>query len=229
MKENNFHYIEVLLDMMYGIELDPEEVEEIGLIGWQYIGNKNTRLYEYSTNLDSENSITLPCNLSSIEAVTVPYEDWSRVTNYSENGDINTTYIEQYIEAGKVYNSPYYTSGKLVPYELVGNTLYFSDKYRKVNVLYKGILMDDEGLPAISDKEATALATYIAYYIKLKEGLVTNNPQITQQAEYLYSKWLKQCDQARVTQLSQNDMNQILEIKTSWDRKSYGIGYKIMK
>lgn len=229
MKQNNFHYIEVLLDMMYGIEMDSEQVEEIGLIGWEYIGNKNTRLYKYCAKLNSDNSIKLPCNMASIESVTIPSEDWSRVTNYSVNGDNMTAYIEQSIEAEKVYKSPYYTSGKLVPYELVGDTLYFTNNYGTVNVLYKGILMDEDGLPMISDKEATALATYIAYYTKFKESLITNNPQITQQAELLYNKWLKQCDQARVSKLSQNDMDQILEIKTSWDRKSYGIGYKIMK
>jgi hypothetical protein len=48
-----------------------------------------------------------------------------------------------------------------------------------VNILYKGILVDDEGLPEITDKEATAIATYIAYVIKFKEGLQTNNPNIT--------------------------------------------------
>ena len=45
-------------------------------------------------------------------------------------------------------------------------------------------------------------------------------------AKDLEQKWLKQCDQARVTNLSANDMNEILDIKVSWDRKSYGIGYK---
>jgi hypothetical protein len=35
--------------------------------------------------------------------------------------------------------------------------------------------MDGDGLPELSDKEANAIATYIAYVDKYKEGLKTNN------------------------------------------------------
>jgi hypothetical protein len=35
--------------------------------------------------------------------------------------------------------------------------------------------MDDDGLPYLTDKEARAIATFIAYTIKYKEGLKTNN------------------------------------------------------
>ena len=225
----SFHYISVLLDMMYGLELEDQDVEEYGLIAWGLIGNRNRRLYRYQTCINpKDNSVTLPCNAldangeSCVEAVTTLYEDWERVTNYSDYGDNNTSFVEQSIEAEKFYQSPYYIAGKLLKYEQVGDKLYFTHNYGKVNILYKGILADDEGLPEITDKEATAIATYIAYVTKFKEGLQTNNPNITQQANLLYSMWLKQCDQARVTYLNQNDMNNILDIKSSWDRKSYG-------
>jgi len=39
-------------------------------------------------------------------------------------------------------------------------------------------MVDDEGLPEITDKEATALATYCAYITKFKEGISTNNSSI---------------------------------------------------
>ena len=163
---------------------------------------------------------------SCVEAVTTLYEDWERVTNYSEYGDNNTSFVEQSIEAEKFYESPYYISGKLLKYEQVGDKLYFTHNYGKVNILYKGILADEEGLPEITDKEATAIATYIAYILKFKEGLQTSNANISNQAIQLYNIWSKQCDQARVSYLNQNDMNNILDIKSSWDRKSYGKTYK---
>ena len=49
MNKNNFHYVDVLLDMLYGIQLEPEDVEEIGLIAWNLIGNRDVRLYNYTT------------------------------------------------------------------------------------------------------------------------------------------------------------------------------------
>lgn len=227
MNKVNFHYIAVLLDMLYGLELEDEDLEEIGLIAWNLIGNKTTRLYSYSTTINpDDNSIKLPCNASSIESVTIPCEDWSRVTNYSEQGDPRTAFIESYIESSKIFKSSYHVPGKLVKYYQTGDILYFPENYGTVNILYKGIIMDGDGLPELSDKEANAIATYIAYVDKYKEGLKTNNGGLIQLAKDLEQKWLKQCDQARVTNLSANDMNEILDIKVSWDRKSYGIGYK---
>jgi len=64
--------------------MDDEDLEELGLIAWEAIGNKRTKLYQYKTCVGPDNSITLPCNASSVESVTTSFEDWNRVTNYSE-------------------------------------------------------------------------------------------------------------------------------------------------
>ena len=43
---------------------------------------------------------------------------------------------------------PFYTSGKLLKYDEGDNTLYFSQNFRNVIVVYHGILVDEEdGLP----------------------------------------------------------------------------------
>lgn len=232
----NFHYVSVLLDMMYGINMEDADMEELGLIAWEHIGNRVRKMYKYSTVIDpSDNSITLPCNAldingdSCIELVTASYEDWNSVTNNTDFGDQHTAFVEQYIEANKKYQGSYYIPGKVLKYEQVGDKLYFTHNYGRVNVLYKGILFDEEGLPEITDKEATAIATYIAYVIKYKEGLKTNNGDILKVSQMLYGQWLKQADQARTKQLSQNDMDAILEASSSWDRKRYGFGYKLLK
>lgn len=230
---NNFHYVAVLLDMLYGIELEDQDLEEMGLIAWKLIGNRNRKLYRYTTEIDPiDNSVTLPCNAledGCVELVTSSYEDWERVTNRSDYGDQRTSFVEQSIEAEKFYQSSYYLPGKVLKYEQVGDKLYFTHNYGTVNILYKGILSDEDGLPELTDKEATAIATYIAYILKFKEGLQTNNAAITNQAIQLQAIWNKRCDQARVSYLNQNDMDQILETRASWDRKTYAHGIKILK
>ena len=226
MDKNNFHYVAVLLDLVYGIEIEEEDLEEIGLRAWDLIGNKNSRLFSYRTCVNSDNSIELPCNATSVESVTISGEDWKTVTNYSEQGDPSSQIIENNIESQKSFNNPYYQSGKLVSYEQIGRTLYFPKNYGTLNILYKGIEADEDGLPEITDKEANAIATFIAYVTKYKEGLQTNNSGIIQLAADLERKWVKQCDQARIGKLSQNDMNDILNIKDSWNRHSYGYSYK---
>lgn len=232
----NFHYVSVLLDQMYGISLDDADMEEMGLLAWESIGNKTRKLYKYTTLIDpSDNSITLPCNAldingdSCVELVTTPFEEWNTVTNKSDFGDLSTAEAEQYIEASKLYQGPYYLPGKVLKYEQVKNKLYFTHNYGRVNVLYKGVFFDEEGLPEISDKEAMAIATYIAYWMTFKEGLRTNNGDKLKMSQMLEARWHKQCDQARVRQLSQNEFNQILEVSSSWDRKIHGKGYKILR
>ena len=51
----------------------------------------------------------------------------------------------------------------MLNYEQVEDKLYFTHNYGVVNILYKGILSDENGLPKLTDNEARAIATYLAY------------------------------------------------------------------
>ena len=42
MNKVNFYYVAVLLEQLYGISIDTENLEELGLIAWELIGNKDT-------------------------------------------------------------------------------------------------------------------------------------------------------------------------------------------
>lgn len=224
---NDFHYALSLCQTLYGTDMKEEDFEEIAVVAWNLIGNKRTKIYRYTTCMDdcSDLSIDLPCNCDILEAVTASWEDWGAVTDTST--EIDRAFTEQYIERQKTFKDPLYESGKLVKYERVGNTLYFDKPYKKITILYKGLVLDDNGLPEITDKEALAIATYCAYITKYKEGLTTNNSGIINLADTLKKQWNVQCDQARTDQyLSQNDWNNILDAKTSWDRKVHSKSWK---
>jgi len=46
-------------------------------------------------------------------------------------------------------------------------------------------------------------------------------------AQLLNKEWLQKCDAARVpSSISMNEMNEILDAKTSWNRKIYNKSYK---
>lgn len=229
---NNFHYSMSLMNTLYGITMSEEDWEEIALVAWNLIGNKRTKIYRYSVCMDNceNNSIELPCNCTYLEAVTTSWEDWNNVSNIYPNGDINSAYIEEYIESRKQFKDPLYSSGKFVKYERVGDTLYFTEPYGQINILYKGVVLDEDGLPELTDKEALAIATYCAYVTKFKEGIITNNTNIIQMANMLKQQWNVQCDQSRVTDyINQNEMDQILEAKTNWNRKIHNKSYKPLR
>lgn len=225
---NDFHYALTQANLLYKLELIPEDFEEIGLMAWNLIGNKTFKLYKYNTSIDTNSlTVSLPCNCDELEAVTYSFEDWQNVSNTTVNGDISTSFTENYIEGRKAYNNPLYTHGKFAQYELIGDTLYFDKNYGQVRILYKGVVVDDTGLPLITNKESMAIATYCAYVMKFQEGLITNNGNIIKMSQLLEQKWNKFCDAARVPEsISQNEMDQVLDAKTSWNRKIFNKSYK---
>lgn len=232
MNTNDFHYAMSLCQTLYGIDLTEDTFEEIGLVAWGLIGNKRTRTYRYTICMDQcgDNSIQLPCNCDLLESVTTSWEDWENVTNDTSNGDAYSGITEQYIEHRKAFHDPLYQSGKFIKYERVGDTLYLDRPYRQVNILYRGIILDDNGLPEITDKEALAIATYCSWVTKYKEGLMTNNPNIISMANTLKQQWNVQADQARTDQyLSQNEWDEVLDAKTNWNRKVYSKSFKMYK
>lgn len=228
---NNFYSALAQANILYGIEMSEDEFAELGLNAWNFIGNKTVKLHRYSAQIDCNTlTVDLPCNADIIEAVTSNNEDWNYTSNIYNNGDQMSLIIENDIEHYKANTNPLYQSGQYVHYKRIGDRLYFDRNYGTINILYKGIVLDDDGLPEITDKEAIAIATYVAYVQKFKQGLITNNAAITNMANLLKSEWLRYCDAARIPDyISQNDMNEILDVKFRWDRKAYNHSYKPLR
>jgi hypothetical protein len=124
---------------LYQIEGDLEDLEEIGLVGYNMIGNKNTYLVHEILPVNcKDGSIQLPCDVFRIEAVTYcGPEDWNYTSNqHGQGGDTNSLFVENYIESTKAFNSPFYVSGKFVKYKRVGDKLYVNKGLGRVHILY---------------------------------------------------------------------------------------------
>ena len=229
-----FHTAYTQTRELYGLELNPDEFESLGLTAWNMIGNKEYRLYKFQeAPLQDENYayyIDLPCNCDYIEAITADYEDYQKTTPTTLAGNNQNGWIEGYIESRK-YNTDFlYSSGKFIKYQQVGNRIYLADRFNKVNVLYKGVMVDKEGLPSISNAEIEALAAFCVFADTRKKAIMTRDNSLFQQAQYLENNWKMKCTQARVPEyINQNEMDQILNASTSWDRKRYGRSFKSVR
>lgn len=224
----DIHYAHFLANELYGVNISQDKFEELALIAYDKIGNKQCRTYRFFGAVNPQTlSLELPCNVQYIISVTCAMEDWQFVTNRDWNGDADSAFIEHYIERSKLFMDPLYQPGKYLKYEQVGDTLYFDRPYGLVGILYYGQVLNDDGLPDVNDKEARAIAAYIAYTQKYKEGLITMNPQIIQVAQGLEQQWNRMCDQAKTPEyINQNEMDQILDAKTNWNRKMFRKTYK---
>ena len=225
---NNFKYAISLAQMLYDINInDMDTLIEIGLVAYNFIGNKNTHLVAEIVDVNN-GLVKLPCKADLIEAITDPrYEDWNKTSNIKNYGDIDSNNIEQYIEKSKQEKDPLYISGHFVKYRREGNYIYVNEKINSVCVLYHTEQLDEDDLPLINDKEAIAIADYIAYTIKYKEALRSNNQAVFQMAQTIKKQWQIHCDAARVPEyVSQNEMNDLLDAVSSANRKVHGKSYK---
>ena len=58
----NFRYAITLAQTLYDVEGDSEDLIEIGLVAYNFIGNKNTQLKKVMLDVDSnDGSVQLPC------------------------------------------------------------------------------------------------------------------------------------------------------------------------
>lgn len=226
MNRNNFKSVYAQAHMLYGTTLDTTNFDDIALSGWELIGNRQTRLYKYTTCTEDK-KIELPCNVDFIEAVFSPVIEAHTTQPYSLYPDVYAQWTEEYIESWMKNRSVFYDKGALVKYRQEGEYLVFDKDYRSITILYHGVIVDEEGLPYLTDKEVQALAAYCAYIDIYKKSLIQKDGNLFQLATAVKNDWLRLCNSARIpTHLTQNEMNNVLDVKTRWDRKQYGKSFK---
>lgn len=224
---NKFNAAYSLAESLYGVSASEDDFEDIALDGWGRIGNKHTRLYRYIGDV-VDNKLVLPCNVDVIESVHVPIPDAQMTSNLSDWLPIDSLWTEGYVDFRKWDEDPYWTRGKYVKYDEGDGVLYFSHNYKRVMVVYHGILMDDEDqLPLLNDKELRAVAAYVAYVNLYKEGIKKRDGNIIKLAQIVKEDWLRLCNAARIPEhFTQNDMDRILDVKVRMDRKQFGKSLK---
>ena len=218
-----------LCDSLYGVTPDENNFEDLALTAWNKIGTKHTRLYKFEGSVKN-GVLELPCNIEDvdlIESVHIPVPD-SQVTSNSTHFPWQNIWIESYIDRFPKSSDPYFHPGKLIKYDKGEGELYFAHNYPRVMVIYHGILADEEeGLPLVNDKELTAIAAFVAYASLYREGIKKRNADLIKIAQTVKEDWLRACNAARIPDhLSQNDMDAILDAKTSWNRKAYNLSFK---
>lgn len=231
MREYSFNTAYTQARELYGLELDPDVFESIGLIAWDRIGNKDYRLYKYTTSPEQDElgywHVTVPCNCDIIEAVVTNYEDYQKTTPTTLAGNNQNGWIEGYVESRKYNTGKLYISGKFIKYREEGNKIVMNDRFEVVTIFYKGVIIDDSGLPMLNAKEMDAIASFCIFADTRKKAIVTKDGTSWQQVPYLEQQWLMKCTQARVPDyINQNEMDEILNVVSSWDRKRYGKSFK---
>ena len=226
MKKYPFYTAFTQANELYGLTLETDTFETYGMSAYNKIGNKDYRMYKVrlTPKADSQGGwyIEKPCNFASVEAITLDYESAQSTHNYDYNAGAINQSIEQRVEYTKTNPSEFYISGQLVKYKELGDRIYFNSPYGVVNLLYKGQYLDENGLPYLNDKELDAIVAYCVYAEDMKKARLTKDPNTYQMAQMEYQLWQKACSNARTPiEISQNQMNEVLDVMTSWNVHSY--------
>lgn len=230
MEKYNFYSALNQLNDFYGIDIHGDDFENIALHAWDHIGNKDFKLYSYTATIE-DHKIELPCNTDIIEGVFKLYSDVTRTDGISYDGvtNMNST-IESDIESHTPKTSQFYNSGEFVNYERHFNTLTFKENNINVVILYKGVLSDEDGLPYLNFKEVDAIAKYCAFIDLQKKAMITKDQNTFQMAQLMRQQWQFSVEDARSPiYLNQNDIDKILDVQSSWDRKRFGLSFKMLR
>lgn len=220
------------LNDMYGIEIPEDLFEVMGLTAWKRIGNKQYRMYRVRLHPEKTDDglgwyVPVPCNCDIIESITADFEDAARTSPIQDFPENWTLPNENYNEYIKFDVDSLYQSGRFVKYKLLNDRILINEPYPAINILYKGIYADEEGLPLLSFKEVEAIASFCAFSQMKKQTYKTKDVNLYQLAKEEENNWKRLCDAARVPQhLNQNEMDEILNARSNWNRKRYNLSYK---
>lgn len=239
----DFMYGKFLLMRLFNIDLHADDYVEDAYNVFRDIGNIAIAHHAFRCTADEMGEVILPCNVEFIEAVTTnqKIEHDGLLINISqpELTYNPNSFIPGIITSKDLPEDFFYTelhpAGDFIPYELIGNKggkkirVQEESAGKEITVIYRGIVMDDDGNPCITRKEADAIAYKIAFMETQKKTFL-GDPQASSLLSYIKGESATKMQSAKIPEyLSQNFLNSLLDAKVSHGRKIFNSSYKTLK
>lgn len=210
-------YGSVLLDE----DFSEQKILEVGQLVLDKIGTKHNDLFIYNGVVDSLGKLALPCNVEIIEAVGTQEPQHSFESRFSPFAG-KSTIIDKSVYRVRERNENYF-KGDFINYEFRGDYLKVHEKWidETIAVMYMGRIVDEEGRPLITDREAEAIVEYIAYIKEKQMGYkrIGDGGALAQTA---YQAAILAINRARVpVHISQNDIQDLKQVMQSRNQAKY--------
>jgi hypothetical protein len=228
----------------YGHEPKEYEIIDMGVKLLKQIGNYHTDRHLFIGEV-VDNKLELPCNVTTIESVTLNtfnlfrnniyfnyvfdfynlrgLEVSRRFDGFTSNGQfLNYRFVKENGNSWLEFNQLATSSNKDVQNKIDEENLY-KDKY--VYVIYSGQLLDERGYPKVTNQEAIAIAYwYMLVDYKKKTILSLNNGQMIPMFKEQYEKAVSKA--RNIVSLNQNLADALLDNKFGNNMKQYGKSFK---
>ena len=226
------------LNDRFGIVLPEEQYLELAYPIYKSIGNIGATTRTRNLQTSTDGTCVVPEDCVYIKSVVFPF---SGVEARSDGTDVKYNskgkMIDSVSDLGhKDTNKEYLESGDHVDgyplaYKFIDRfTIQIqSEKINEKNIVlvYGAYLLDDEGLPMLTDKEVEALLYTVALRHTEKRAFM-QIPGSIEMLQYLMPLSDRSLVAARIPEvLTENEIDSMLNLKASWDRKTYGKRYRI--
>ena len=211
-------------DELFGVRIKESSFDEWAGIASKKAG-KNVRNIKLHQLVKEDGSVTLPCRAFTIRAVSINLHNFTQWGAVEASGNIKELTPGEYT----FDTSP----GITVPGEYVDFTMI--DEYTlqvdprlagfRVYILLKEIITDGDGEVLYTEKQIEAIAYYVAYIMTQRDIFAGKHPSMDLQTILTLAN--QKISQAKSpTYITDNQMDAILNVKTSFGRKSFNKDYK---
>lgn len=221
------------LKTMYGMHIDELDYIDIAVDTLRNIKHFGVTEYIMYPAVNSEGNILLPCNVNTIDAVTTEHMAKkvfsTRVVMSMENVDNTDTYYKMERIKNALIGREWrpglggFLGSGYISYQLNGKYLNISNLYagKKVGVAYTGITSDLEGYPLITRKQANAIAAVCARVICVR-GANKGDKALASMVEFYTGTSGRLVQAASIPEdFTDNELDEVLNCMTSFNRKSY--------
>lgn len=239
----NFMNAKFLMKDLFGISMNDADFIEKAYRGFRKIGNIATATHAINSTV-SDCKVQLPCNVEFIESVS------TGKTMLDPKNDIVYLYEDEYLPRANTYyyadiltspsmnkinisRSQLHPTGQFIPYEICGKneSVKVSDTWegQKILIIYRGQVLDEDGLPALTPKEVEAIAYYVAF-IDTQKKTWMKEPGADKLLAYIKPESEIKLAAAKIPEyVSQNFWDEVLAANTRFDRKQFGSSYKLTR
>lgn len=220
-----------VLKTLYGMHINEFDYIDIAVDALRNIKHFGTTEYISYITVDQSGKVMLPCNMDSIDAVTTEEmgrKAYSTRVEFDMDGIVGTdTYyaMENTMNALGRGSRPglagAYGKG-YISYQLEGKTISVDKSYagKRIAFAFTGIATDLEGYPLITRKQSNALAAISARVIAVK-GANKGDKILASMVEYYTGVSGRLIQAASIPEdLTDNELDEVLNAKTSFNRKS---------
>lgn len=191
----------------YGIEMELDDFIEKAYYIWRDIGNIATREKTMEVVIPDSGLITLPSDCEFLDSVRLKNNLYLTAGHSSSGKKVAET------EVNVLYSAIDDKNIKITSVGLEGLDLILE---------YSSIAADSDGLPLLSDREVNAIAANVAMQ-KTEIDLFRKIKGADVVLQYIKPEADRLLLAAKSDEkISDDNLNKILDIKTSWNRKTFG-------